>query len=163
MNSCSLHFQLIGGRPSEEEVSLHGGTAFIDDLFPGWSFYMRPEDTEERDLACLGKPLSCSEPPSLTLSWAGLDLLSGSSGGLTGCHSQFSDSLLGQAKSSYLLSRQHTAIPGFSREVTHQKPQPIPERDSSESGRHRGPNHHFQLRVPSCLIPQTQVPHLLCQ
>lgn len=41
VNSCSLHFRLIGGRPLEEEASLHWGTTFIDDLFRGWSFYAK--------------------------------------------------------------------------------------------------------------------------
>lgn len=111
----------------------------------------------------MGKPLPCSEPLSLTLSWAGLDLLSDSSGLRLAVVLKFSDPLLGQARSSHLWSQQHTAVAGFSGEVTHQKPQPTQERDSSESGRHSRANLHFQLGVPSCLIPQTQVPHLLCQ
>ena len=64
----------------------------------------------------------------LTLSWAGLDLHSGSSGLWPAVVLQVSGPLLGLARPSHLWSQQHTAAPGFSREVTHQKPQPTPER-----------------------------------
>lgn len=108
----------------------------------------------------MGKPLPCSEPPSDTeLSWAGPS--PGQLRALTGCGSASLWPSPGTSRSSSPLSQQHTAVPTLQRShtsetTTHTGKTPLNLADT-------GPNLHFQLGVPSCLIPQTQVPHLLCQ